>query len=47
MLCIYLTVQGLLCCVGFSLLVAKRGFSLVVMEGLFNSVASLVTEHGL
>ena len=32
---------------GFSLVVANRGCSLVVMHGLLITVASLVAEHGL
>ena len=38
---IYLTVLGLHCHVGFSLVVASRGYSLIVV------VASPVAEHGL
>ena len=43
---LFLAVLGLCCCVGFSLLVTSRGYSLVwVLELLV--VASLVAEHGL
>ena len=35
------------CCLGFSLAVASRRYSLVVVHGLLNAVASLVSEHGL
>ena len=38
---------GLRCCVGFSLVVASRGYSPVVVCGLLITVVSLVTEHGL
>ena len=34
-------------CAGFSLVVASRGHSLVVVPGLLTTVASLVAEHGL
>ena len=37
---------GLCCCMGFSLVVASRGYSLVAGHGLLIAVASLV-EHGL
>ena len=38
----------LLCCTGFSLILASEGFSLVVVYGLLVVVASLVgDEHGL
>ena len=33
------------CCVGFSLVEANRGYSLVVMCGLLIAMASLVLEH--
>ena len=40
-------VRGLHCCVGFSLVAASGGYSLVVLHGLLIVVASLVGEHGL
>ena len=48
-LCIYLflAVLGLHCCVGFSLVVAGRGYSLVTVLGFLFVVACLVGEHGL
>ena len=36
----------LCCCVGFSLVVASRGYSLVAILGLLIAVASLVVEYG-
>ena len=42
-----LTVLGLCCCVGFSLVVAIRVYSLVAMHGFLIAVVSLVAEHGL
>lgn len=42
-----LAVQGLGCCVGFSLAVANRGYFLVVVCGLLLVVASLVAEQRL
>ena len=47
MLFTYLTVLGLLCCTGFSLVAGNRGHSLVVARGLLMVVASLVVEHRL
>ena len=44
---LFLVVLGLCCCVGFSLVAANGGYSLVVMCGLLIVVASLVVEHGL
>ena len=41
-----LAVLGLCCYVGFSLVVASRGHSLVA-RGLLTAAASLVVEHGL
>ena len=41
----FLTVLGLHCCVGFSLVVASRGYSLAAVHGLVIAVDSLV-EHG-
>ena len=42
-----LAVLDFCCCLGFSLAVASRRYSLVVVHGLLNAVASLVSEHGL
>ena len=42
-----LAVLGLCCCVGFSLVAASSGSSLVVVHGLFIAVASLIVQHGL
>ena len=44
---LFLVVQGLPCCLGFSLVEAIRGFSPVVMRGLLIAMASLVAKHGL
>ena len=41
-----LTVLGLRCCSGFSLVAVSRGYSLVAVHGLLIEVASLVVEHG-
>jgi len=41
------TVLGLCGCVGFYLVVASRGYSLVVVHRLLIAVASLVAAHGL
>ena len=35
------------CCLGFSLVVASRGYSLVAVHRLLTTVASLVEERGL
>ena len=43
----FLIVPGLGCCVGFSLVVASRGYSLVAVCRPLIVVASLVVEHGL
>ena len=43
---LFMTVLGLCCCTGFSLLSASGGSSLVVVCGLLIEVASIV-EHGL
>ena len=43
---LFLAVLGLCCCVGFSLVVASGGCSLVV-HGLLIVVADLVAEHRL
>ena len=42
-----LVVLGLCCCVGFSLVAANGGYSLVVVCGLLSVVASLVAEYRL
>ena len=42
----FLTILDL-CCAGFSLVVVNRGYSLFVVHGLLNAVASLVAEHGI
>ena len=43
-----MAVLGLCCCVGFSLVLASGGFSLVVVHGvLVVHGGSLVAEHGL
>ena len=44
---LFLAVLGLLCCMGFSLLSASRGYCLAVLLGLLIAVDSLVAEHGL
>ena len=43
---LFLTVLGPHCCVGFSLVVESRGYSLVVLCGPLIEVASLVVELG-
>ena len=43
----FLAVLGLHSCVGFSLVAASRGYSLVVVCRFPTAVASLVAEHGL
>ena len=40
-----MAVLGLCCRVGFSLVAASRGYSLVVVRGLRIVMASLVVEH--
>ena len=42
----FLAALGLHCCMGFSLVVVSRGYSLVLCR-LLPVVASLVAEHGL
>ena len=42
-----MAVLGLCCCVGFSLAAASRGYSLVVVLGLFIAVVSLAAEQTL
>jgi len=48
-LCIYLVlaVLGLCCYLGFSLVVAGRGYSLAVVRGILTAVSSLVMKHRL
>ena len=41
------TALGLGWCTGLSPVVARGGYSLAVVLGLFTAVASLVAEHGL
>ena len=43
----FLSVLGLHCCMDFSLVVASRGYSLVVRPGFLIAVASLAREHVL
>ena len=43
----FLAALGLRCCMGFSIVAASRGYSLVAMCRLLIAVASLVAEHGL
>ena len=40
-----LAVLGLRCCSGFSLVVVSRSYSLVAVQGLLISMASLVAAH--
>ena len=42
-----LTVLGLRCCSGFSLVAVSRGYSLVAVHGLLTEGASLAAEHSL
>ena len=44
---LFLAVQVLHCCDGFSLLAESGGYSIVAVPGLLIVVASLVVEHGL
>ena len=44
---LFLAVLGLHCCVGFSLVVASGGYSLVAVHGLRIAVASVVWHIGL
>ena len=44
---LFLTVPGLRCCTGFSLVVGSEGYSLVVVLRLLTVAASLVAEHRL
>ena len=46
-LSLFLAAWGLHCCTGFSLAVARGGFSLAVVCGLLIAVASPVAEHRL
>ena len=41
---LFLAVLGLCCCIGFSLVVASRGCSLVTVQRLLSAVASLAAE---
>ena len=42
----FLAILGLHCCLGFSLVAASRGYSLVALCSLLTAMASLVGEHG-
>ena len=44
---LFLALLGLCCCVGFSLVVASGGHSLVAVCGFLIVGPSLVSEHGL
>ena len=44
---LFLTVLGLHCCVGFSLVAVSGGYSLVAAHGLLTAVASFVAGHRL
>ena len=44
---LFLAVPGLCCCVGFSLIAVKGGYSLVVVHRLPIAVVSLVAENRL
>ena len=44
---LFLAVLGLRCCLGFSLVGANRGYSLVAVCGFLPEVASPCVEHGL
>ena len=43
----YLAVLGLHCCEGFSLVVASRGYSMIVVPELLIVLASLIVEQWL
>ena len=44
---LFIIVLGLHCCTGFPLVMASRGYSLVVVHWLLIAVVSLVAEHEL
>ena len=44
---LFLTVLGLCCCLGFSLVVESRDYSVVAVPKLLIAVASLVAEYKL
>ena len=44
---LFMTVLGLGCCAGFSLVVESRNYSPVAVHKLLIKVASLFLEHGL
>ena len=44
---LFLTMLGLRCCSGFSLVLASRGYSLVAVRRPLIEMASLLAEHGL
>ena len=43
----FLAVLVLCCCMGFSLVVESRGYSVVAVDGLLIAVTSYVAEHKL
>ena len=43
---LFVAVLGLHCCTGFSLVVVRGGYSLVLAHRLLTAVASLVAEPG-
>ena len=43
---LFMALLGLHCCLGFSLVVESRGYSLVVVHGLLIAVTSVVLERG-
>ena len=47
LICLFLAVLNLHCCLGFSLSAVSGGYSLVAVHGILIVVASLVAEHGL
>ena len=44
---LFMAVLGLDCFEAFSLVVASRGYSLILVLGLLISVVSLIVQHGL
>ena len=44
---LFFAMLGLCCCMGFSLVVASGGYSLIALHRLLIVVASLFSEHGL
>ena len=43
---LFMALLGLHCCLGFSLVVESRGYSLVAVHGLLIAVTSVVLERG-